>query len=105
MTEAQYTDMFAAADVLAERSRALGKPALINLAGLTAAPGKQDPNADLSAEDMVRDLLADHDALEQRMRALVLTAEAAGDPVTADLATERAAFHEKAAWMLRATAS
>lgn len=105
MTEAHYTDMFAAADVLAERSRALGKPAMINLAGLTAAPGGQDPDANLSAEDMVRDLLADHDALAQRVRALVLTAEAAGDPVTADLATERAAFHEKAAWMLRATAS
>lgn len=39
------------------------------------------------------------------MRALVETAEAAKDPVTADLATERAAFHEKAAWMLRATAA
>lgn len=105
MTEAQYTDMFAAADVLAERIRALGELALVNLSNLTAGPGRQNPDASLSAEDMAFDLQADHATLAERMRALVLTAEGAGDPVTADLATERAAFHEKAAWMLRATAS
>ena len=105
MTEEHYTNMFAAVDVLAERSRALGKPASIGLDGLTAGPGRQVPDAGLSAEDMVRDLLADHEALAQRMRALVLNAEAERDPVTADLATERAAFHDKAAWMLRATVS
>ncbi len=104
MTEDHYTDMFAAADVLAERIRALDRHAQVSLAGLTAGTGGQDSDANLSAEDMVRDLLADHEALAQKMRALVLSAEAAGDPVTADLATERAAFHEKAAWMLRATA-
>lgn len=105
MTEEHYTDMFAAADVLAERIRALGKPAHVDLAGQAAGSGIQNPDAGLSAEDMVRELLADHEALAQRMRTLVLAAEASGDPVTADLATERAAFHEKAAWMLRATAS
>jgi len=105
MIEAQYSDMFAAADMLAERIRALCKPALVSLAGLTAGQGGQDPDVSLSAEDMVRDLQEDHETLAQRMRALVLTAEAAGDPVTADLATERATFREKAAWMLRATAT
>lgn len=105
MTEEHYTDMFAAADVLAERIRALGKPATFNITDLSAEPGGSDPDPELSAEDMIRDLLADHEALAERMRALVESAEAAGDPVTADLATERAGFHEKAAWMLRATAS
>lgn len=105
MTEEHYSDMFAAADVLAERIRALGKTAHVDLAGLGSAPDAQKPDAAQSAEDMVRDLRSDHEALAKRMRGLVLAAEAAGDPVTADLATERAAFHEKAAWMLRATAS
>lgn len=105
MTETQYTEMFAAVDVLAERIRALGKPALVKPAALAAGPDGQDPDAELSAIEMVRDLQSDHERLAQNMRALVETAEAAKDPVTADLATERAAFHEKAAWMLRATAA
>lgn len=105
MTEAQYTDMFAAADVLAERIRALGKPAVVNFTALAMGTDGQHQNINMSAEDMVRDLLADHESLAGRMRELVKRAEDAGDPVTADLATERAAFHEKAAWMLRATAS
>ncbi|MGD9294365.1 MAG: DNA starvation/stationary phase protection protein, partial [Roseobacter sp.] len=33
---------------------------------------------------------------------LIKIADNAADPVTEDLATARAAFHEKAAWMLRA---
>lgn len=105
MTEAQYTDMFAAADVLAERIRALGKPALVSPAGLATGPDGKELDADLTAEEMVKDLMSDHEDLARRMRALVETAEAADDPVTADLATERTAFHEKAAWMLRATAA
>jgi len=105
MTEGQYTDMFAAADVLAERIRALGKPALVTPTSLAAGPKGKDPGVNMTADAMVKDLLTDHENLAQRMRALVETAEAAGDPVTADLATERAAFHEKAAWMLRATAA
>jgi starvation-inducible DNA-binding protein len=35
----------------------------------------------------------------------VKVAEAAGDVASADLATQRIQIHEKAAWMLRATAS
>ncbi|HEY9038082.1 MAG TPA: DNA starvation/stationary phase protection protein [Roseovarius sp.] len=105
MTEEHYTDMFTAADVLAERIRALGKPALVTPAGLTARQDGQEADANLTADQMVKDLLSDHEDLAGRMRALVETAESAGDPVTADLATERAAFHEKSAWMLRAMAA
>lgn len=105
MTEEHYTDMFTAADVLAERIRALGKPALISPANLAAGADGQEADASLSADGMIKDLLADHENLAARMRALVGTAEAADDPVTADLATTRADFHEKAAWMLRAMAA
>lgn len=102
MTEEQYTDMFAAADVLAERIRALGKMASVSL---VHNPDPGDKGGTLTTDAMVKDLLADHESLAQRMRALVEIAESERDPVTADLATERAAFHEKAAWMLRATAA
>ena len=103
MTEEHYSDMFTAADVLAERIRALGKPALVSLANLAA--NGQEADASLAADGMINDLLSDHENLAARMRALVGTAEAADDPVTADLATARSDFHEKAAWMLRALAA
>ncbi|MEX3314220.1 Dps family protein [Sulfitobacter sp. PS-8MA] len=101
LTETQYTDMFAAADVIAERIRALGKPAVIDPSEVSEG---RAADVAQSAEEMLRDLLSDHERLASQMRALVGTAEAAEDPVTADLATTRADFHEKAAWMLRATA-
>ncbi|WP_099826913.1 Dps family protein [Oceaniglobus indicus] len=104
LTQDHYTDMFAAADMLAERMRALGKLAQIDPTDLLAAPDGRNADATLSAKDMIGDLLADHETLAARMRALVAAVEAADDPVTADLATTRADFHEKAAWMLRALA-
>lgn len=105
MTEEQYSDMFAAADDVAERVRALGKPAMVIPAQLSAGADGQDPDASLPATEMVKDLAADHENLARLMRALVKTAEDGGDPVTADLATARAAFHEKAAWMLHSLAA
>ncbi|MFC6643558.1 MULTISPECIES: Dps family protein [Sulfitobacter] len=104
LTETHYTNMFAAADVIAERIRALGKPAVIDPSGLGRGAEGRDADVSLPADEMLRDLLSDNERLAARMRALVGTAEAAEDPVTADLATTRADFHEKAAWMLRATA-
>ena len=104
MTEEHYTDMFAAADVLAERIRALRKRASVKPARMIDGLDT-DSDTDPTADEMVRGLLSDHEALSQRFYALVKAAEISGDPVTADLATERAAFHDKAAWMLRATAA
>jgi starvation-inducible DNA-binding protein len=46
---------------------------------------------------MIGDLVHDHHQLATCLRELVETAEHARDPATADLATERVAFHEKAA--------
>ena len=103
MTEAHYTDMFAASDALAERIRALDRPAQIDPAVLFGQlVGSQ--RAEMTAIQMVECLVLDHKRLAARLRALVETAECAGDPVTADLATARGTFHERAAWMLGATA-
>lgn len=96
LAEEQYTDMFTAADVIAERIRALGKMASVRVSDT------EDSALDaLSAVEMVKDLLSDHEDLANRMRDLVELSESEKDPATADLATERVAFHEKSAWMLR----
>lgn len=100
MTEAQYDDMFRDVDLLAERIRALGQPAHVDLRGRNSAVV-----TDQSTDDMLHGLLQGHEALSRHLRVLIRAAEAANDPVTADLATNRAAFHDTTAWILRATAS
>jgi starvation-inducible DNA-binding protein len=104
LTEAQYTDLFAAADVIAERIRALGRLAPFQLAELAEKACIRDRKALPSAQGMVEDLATDHETIAKRLHGAIETAESGGDPVTADLLTSRAGVHEKAAWMLRATA-
>lgn len=50
---------------------------------------------------MILRLVADHECLARRARAVTEVAQAAGDPGTADLISARIAVHEKVAWMLR----
>lgn len=104
LTEAQYGDLFTAADDLAERIRALGKLAPSRMEDILQASCVKDAKSLPSAQAMVEDLAADHAAIAKRMHKAIETAEGGHDPVTADLLTGRCAFHEKAAWMLRATA-
>ena len=54
---------------------------------------------------LIEDLRRDHAKMANRMHMRFTRAEAAHDPVTADLAMQRAAFHEKAAGMLHAAAA
>jgi len=104
LTEEHYRALFEATDALAERIRALGQLAPMSVQEvLSGAKLKEVPKAP-SAQDMVADLAADHEALAAQMHKLIKLAGEHADEVTADLATGRAAFHEKAAWMLRATA-
>lgn len=102
LTEEQYNDMFEAADELAERIRALGHLAPTTLASIVSQSVVQDEETPTSAGAMCEDLAADHERVARRMHTLIKIADNAGDPVTEDMATARAAFHEKAAWMLRA---
>ena len=104
LTETQYENMFAAADEIAERSRALGQIAPSTLNDVIEASIVKDADTLPSAQEMVEDLAADHEKVAKRMHKVITLAEVHEDPVTADLMTARSAFHEQAAWMLRATA-
>ena len=104
LTEEHYTNMFQAADELAERIRALGVLAPNSLADIMARSRIEDRAGELSAADMIQDLAKDHERIAHRLHALVEMVGGRKDPVTEDLATERSAFHEQAAWMLRAIA-
>lgn len=102
LTEEQYEEMFEAADVLAERIRALGCLAPSQLKAIMDMSVIEDKDELPSAGDMCEDLAADHEQVAHRFHALVELSGGKNDPVTDDLATARSAFHEQAAWMLRA---
>lgn len=104
LTEGQYENLFAAADDIAERIRALGQLAPSTLSSIVANSVVQDAETPASAGEMCEDLAGDHQRVAHRLHALIKIAADHGDPVTEDLATARAAFHEKAAWMLRSIA-
>lgn len=104
LTEAQYVDLFAAADVIAERIRALGQLTPTSAKTLLSGSVVADITSPQDAPAWCGSLAQDHSAIAKRLHDVIDAAEEARDPVTADLATARAAFHEKAAWMLRALA-
>ncbi|MBQ4809160.1 DNA starvation/stationary phase protection protein [Phaeobacter sp. HS012] len=104
LTEEQYENMFAAADDLAERIRALGHLAPSSLADIVNRSKLEDKPGGLTAAEMVEDLAHSHERVAHRLHALAELAGDRKDIVTEDLATARSAFHEQAAWMLRAIA-
>ena len=53
------------------------------------------------AQDMIRELVAGHEAVCRTARSVFPLAEKASDESTADLLTQRLQVHEKTAWMLR----
>ncbi|MEO3415097.1 DNA starvation/stationary phase protection protein [Roseovarius sp. CAU 1744] len=105
LTEEQYENMFKAADSLAERIRALGEVAPMSLSTVTGNSVISDRGRRMNASEMVSDLANDHERIAHRLHDLIDMAGEHRDPVTEDLATQRAAFHEEAAWMLRAIAT
>ncbi|KZR85591.1 DNA protection during starvation protein 2 [Synechococcus sp. MIT S9504] len=97
----QYTELWNSLDEIAERIRALGIVAPYGgatLAGLASIKEVSQPPAAL---DMVRELVAGHEAVARTARSIFPLAEAASDEPTADLLTQRLQIHEKTAWMLR----
>lgn len=101
MFMAQYTEQWAALDLIAERIRALGHHApgtykeFVKLASIKEVEGAP------KAMDMVRHLVAAQEATARTARDLFPLVNAANDQPTADLLTQRLEVHEKTAWMLR----
>ncbi len=101
LTEAQYEDLDAAIDVMAERIRALGhlSPASFSEFSSNAQIKSEAPGN--TAEEMIQSLITDNEAAAKRMRDFVSIADEADDVFTADMLTERIGQHEENAWMLR----
>jgi starvation-inducible DNA-binding protein len=98
----QYTEQWNALDLIAERIRALGEPApgtyrqFVKLASIAEVEGVP------KAQDMLRHLVAAHEATARTARSAFKVVAKADDQPSADLLTQRLEVHEKTAWMLRA---
>jgi len=92
-----------ASDLLAERIRSLVFGAPASFSGFGRLASVPDEEGAPEAMEMVRLLVAGHEAVINTARGVVAKAEGAGDVATADLVTTRIEIHEKTAWILRAT--
>lgn len=102
--EEQYKELANAADEVAERIRALGEFAPGSYKAFAGLASIEEADGVPSAKQMIEQLAADNEAVARTARSVFPAAESATDEATVDLLTERMAAHEKAAWMLRATA-
>jgi len=101
MFEGQYTELWNAVDLLAERIRSLGFPAPGTYADFGRLTSIEESPGVPEAMEMVRLLVKGHEAVARTARKAFPAADRAGDESTADLLTQRLQVHEKTAWMLR----
>ena len=101
--EKQYNELEEAIDEIAERINKLGEPAIgtmkefLDLAHLKEAPGEYP-----SRKDMIKELLADHEAIVVALRKDVEKCQDEfKDAGTADFLTNLMEDHETNAWKLR----
>lgn len=103
MFEEQYTQLALANDLIAERIRALNHVAPATFAEFLKLATVKENHGTLSANDMVKILLQDHEIIIKNAKHLIAAALENKDDETADLVIGRVEEHEKTAWMLRSS--
>ncbi len=101
MFETQYTELALAVDLVAERIRALDVYAPGTYRDFAKLSSIQESESVPKAQEMIKELVAGHEAVCRTARSVFPSAEVASDEATADLLTQRLQTHEKTAWMLR----
>ncbi len=99
--ETQYTELATAVDEIAERIRALDAFAPGSLAAFSELAQVEEERGDPDAKQMIRNLVADQQAVVEAAHNVIEAAEQNNDQASADLATRRMDIHQKNAWMLR----
>lgn len=97
----QYTEMWNALDIIAERIRSLGHYAPGTYAEFSKLSSIKESKAVPKAEQMIKELIEGHESVIRTIREMFPTAEQAKDQTTMDVLTQRLDIHEKTAWMLR----
>ena len=99
----QYTELWNTIDLIAERIRSLGDYAPYSYKELSQLTSIKDDENIPKAEEMLKNLIEDHEKIIKYIRDNFSIAEESNDEATVDLLTQRLDAHEKTAWMLRAT--
>ena len=97
----QYTEMWNALDLIAERIRALGHYAPGTYTEFLKLSSIKESKSIPKATKMIEELILGHEAIIKTSRSGFHAAEAAKDQTTMDVLTQRLDIHEKTAWMLR----
>jgi starvation-inducible DNA-binding protein len=101
MFETQYTELALAVDAIAERIRALDFYAPGTYREFVKLASIKESETVPKAQDMIKELVAAHEAVCRTARNVFPAVEKAADEASADLITQRLQIHEKTAWMLR----
>lgn len=99
--ETQYLELALAVDEIAERIRALDYPAPGSYATFAKLTSIKEAVHVPSADEMIKQLIADQETIIRSARELFPVVESSHDQATLDLVTRRMLIHEKNAWMLR----
>lgn len=99
--EKQYEELAEAIDEIAERIRILGERAPGTLKQFLDMTSYKESNGEENSDDMLQQLIEDHEAMCQHLRERIERSNELGDIGTSDLLTQRLRAHEKSAWMLR----
>lgn len=99
--EQQYTELALAVDEIAERIRALGRPAPGSYKQFTELTRVKEVEGVPEASAMIAELVGDLDLVVEAAKGVRAAAQDAGDDASADLAVRRIDVAEKNAWMLR----
>jgi len=97
----QYTEMWNALDVIAERIRALGHYAPGTYSEFVELSAIKESKGVPKANKMIEELISGHETVIKTVRHIFDAAEKAKDQTTMDVLTQRLDIHEKTAWMLR----
>lgn len=103
MFEEQYTDLFAAVDLIAERIRSIGEKAPGSYAKYSVLTSIKEGDENLDANSMVKELVNDQDVITKDLTNALKLAQEVGDEVTVGIMTDRIEIHQKNAWMLRSS--
>lgn len=99
--EGHYNDLANAVDEIAERLRILGHYAPGSFKTYLELMDIKENDKEISAKDMVAELLDDHEKIAKLARNHIRVAQEEDDEGTVNLLGERIGVHEKTAWMLR----
>lgn len=100
--EEHYTTLAEAVDEIAERIRMVGSKSPGSLSEFLRLTRLQEAKGVYSGDQMIKELLKDHESLIANLKKHIQEVQKAGDEGTADLLIQRLRAHEKMAWMLKA---